>query len=77
MQELEVVHSEVLAEVRTIAFRDYAREFLDDVGKLRTPAGESNCGCLRSCPGNPSRSNSFGQAGIRYIAFIGTLLPGP
>ena len=40
MEELEAVHEEVLAEVRTIAFRDYAREFLDEVGKLRTPAGE-------------------------------------
>ena len=40
VQELEVVHREVLDEVRTIAFRDYARESLTAAGKLGTPAGE-------------------------------------
>ena len=40
VQELEVVHAEVLAEVRIIAFRDYAREVLASSGKLATPAGE-------------------------------------
>ena len=40
VQELEAVHAEVLEEVKVIAFRDYAREHLDSVGKLRTPAGE-------------------------------------
>ena len=40
VQELETVHREVLEEVRTIAFRDYAREYLAASGKLGTPAGE-------------------------------------
>ena len=40
VQELEVVHIEVLAEVRIIAFRDYARQVLDARGRLATPAGE-------------------------------------
>lgn len=39
VQELEAVHSEVLGEVRIIAFRDYARETLAAAGKLGTPAG--------------------------------------
>ena len=40
VQELEDVHAEVLAEVRIIAFRDYARQVLDDKGRLATTAGE-------------------------------------
>ena len=40
VQELEAVHAEVLAEVRIIAFRDYARQVLDDKGRLATSAGE-------------------------------------
>ena len=40
VQELEEVHSEVLEEVRIIAFRDYARENLAADEKLGTPAGE-------------------------------------
>jgi len=40
VQELEAVHSEVLEEVRIIAFRDYARENLTASDKLGTPAGE-------------------------------------
>lgn len=40
VQELEGVHSEVLAAVRAIAFRDYAREFLSESGRLATPARE-------------------------------------
>lgn len=44
--ELEAVHAEVLEEVRTIAFRDYAREFLADEGKLGTPAGERQLSLL-------------------------------
>lgn len=39
-RELEVVHAEVLAEVRIIAFRDYARQILDAGGRLATQAGE-------------------------------------
>ena len=40
VQELETVHEEVLAEVRIIAFRDYAREILSTARRLGTPAGE-------------------------------------
>ncbi len=40
VQELEAVHSEVLEEVKIIAFRDYARENLTEADKLGTPAGE-------------------------------------
>lgn len=39
-QELEGVHSEVLAAVRAIVFRDYARELLSESGRLATPARE-------------------------------------
>lgn len=39
VEELEMVHREVLTEVRVIAFRDYARESLVSAGKLGTPAG--------------------------------------
>ena len=39
VQELEAVHSEVLEEVRILAFRDYARRTLTDDGKLGNPAG--------------------------------------
>ena len=40
VRELEAVHAEVLAEVRIIAFRDYARQVLDDKGKLAASAGQ-------------------------------------
>ena len=40
VQELEAIHSEVLEEVKVIAFRDYAREILTEDDKLGTPAGE-------------------------------------
>ena len=40
VEELEAVHEEVLAEVRVIAFRDYARETLSMYGRLGTSAGD-------------------------------------
>ncbi|MFQ5658571.1 MAG: Fic family protein [Candidatus Methylomirabilales bacterium] len=40
VEELESVHSEVLRQVRIIAFRDYARETLLEAKKLRTKTGE-------------------------------------
>ena len=40
VEELEAVHEEVLAEVREIAFRDYARETLSMHDRLGTSAGE-------------------------------------
>ena len=39
VEQLEEVHSEVLDEVRLIAFRDFARELLTDEGRLGTAAG--------------------------------------
>lgn len=40
VEELELVHQEIIDEVRSIAFRDYARELLGFDGKLGRPAGE-------------------------------------
>ena len=40
VQELEAVHAEVLDVVKIIAFRDYARQFLNGAGRLGTPAGQ-------------------------------------
>lgn len=40
VQELEAVHSEVLAEVKILAFRDHVRRTLADAGRLGSPAGE-------------------------------------
>ena len=40
VEELEAVHSEILAQVRVISFRDYARESLLTHGKLGSRAGE-------------------------------------
>ena len=39
-KELEAVHQEVLAEVRIISFRDFAREVLSSEGRLGSRAGE-------------------------------------
>ena len=38
--ELELVHEDIMAEVRVIAFRDFARERLLKTGKLGTKSGE-------------------------------------
>ena len=40
VEELEAVHLDVIAEVRVIAFRDYAREALSSDGKLGRPSGD-------------------------------------
>ncbi len=40
VDELEAVHQDVIAEVRIIAFRDYAREALSGDGKLGRPSGD-------------------------------------
>lgn len=39
LSELDVVHQEVLSEVRVIAFRDYARETLANQNKIGSPLG--------------------------------------
>ena len=38
-EELETVHEEVIAEIQIISFRDFARETLEDEGKLGTRVG--------------------------------------
>ena len=40
VEELRTVHAEVLAEVRIISFRDYARDLIDSEGRLGTRMGE-------------------------------------
>lgn len=40
VEELEMIHGEILDEVRVIAFRDYARETLAGDGKLGRPGGD-------------------------------------
>lgn len=40
VEELESLHSEVIAEVQVISFRDYVREELEVNGKIGTKAGE-------------------------------------
>ena len=52
VEELEAVHEEVLAAVRVIAFRDYARETLADSGRLGTPAGERQLRLLTEMASN-------------------------
>ena len=53
VQELEGVHSEVLAAVRVIAFRDYAREFLTESGRSVTPAKERQLSFLTGLSNGP------------------------
>ena len=53
VQELEAVHSEVLAEVRVLAFRDHARLTLAEAGRLGTPAGERQLHFLTELAGGP------------------------
>ena len=53
VQELEAVHNEVLDEVRVLAFRDYARRTLADVGKLGNPAGQRQLQLLTELASRP------------------------
>ncbi len=53
VHELEVVHNEVLEEVRVLAFRDYARRTLADAGKLGNPAGDRQLQLLTELAGRP------------------------
>lgn len=53
VQELEEVHREVLAEVRVLAYRDYARRTLADADKLGTPAGDRQLRFLTDLAGEP------------------------
>jgi Fic family protein len=50
--EQEAVHQEILAEVTTIAFRDFAREVLTTEGKIGTKPGERMFHFLLQLAGN-------------------------
>ena len=63
VQELEAVHTEVLGEVRIIAFRDYARETLAAAGKLGTPAGERQLRLLIGLGDNPGSLKELRSGG--------------
>jgi Fic family protein len=39
VEELQAVHAQVIEEVRLISFRDYARDFFQQTGRLGTKAG--------------------------------------
>lgn len=52
-QELAGVHSEVLAAVQIIAFRDYAREVLSESGRLATPARQRQWHFLNELSNGP------------------------
>ena len=51
VQELEVVHAEVLAEVKILAFRDHARRTLADAGRLGSSAGDRQLRFLTNLAG--------------------------
>ena len=53
VHELEVVHNEVLEEVRVLAFRDYARRTLTDAGKIGNPTGDRQLQLLTELAGRP------------------------
>lgn len=61
--ELEAVHAEVLEEVRVIAFRDYAREFLASAGRLGTPAGERQLRFLTQLSGQAASLREIRSGG--------------
>lgn len=51
VEELKDLHEEALAHVRLFAFRDFARETLDQEGRLGTKAGERQLGFLLALAG--------------------------
>ena len=67
--ELEAVHAEVLEEVRIIAFRDYAREFLAGAGKLGTPAGERQLRFLTELSGENVSLKEL-RSGIHRLSYL-------
>ena len=69
VQELEQVHAEVLAEVRVIAFRDYARESLDHSGRLGTPAGQRQLNFLISLSNGPVSLREL-RSGRHPLAYL-------
>ncbi len=61
--EQEVVHQEILAEMATIAFRDFARETLMLDGKMATKPGERMFHFLLGLPGNPVSAAQLRKGG--------------
>lgn len=51
VEELKGLHEEALAHVRLFAFRDFAREMLEQAGRLGTKAGERQLGFLLALAG--------------------------
>lgn len=51
VEELKDLHEEALAHVRLFAFRDFARETLEQAGRLGTKAGERQLGFLLALAG--------------------------
>lgn len=68
-RELEGVHSEVLAAVQVIAFRDYAREFLSESGQIRTPARERQLNFLNGLSDEPASLLEL-RSGIHPLAHL-------
>ena len=67
VQELEGVHREVLAAVRAIAFRDYARDFLSEAGMSRTPARERRLNFLNELSHEPASLQEL-RSGVHPLA---------
>lgn len=53
VEELTNVHEEVLAAVRRISFRDFARELLTNTGKVGTPGGQRQLSLLNGLSTGP------------------------
>ena len=65
--ELAGVHREVLAAVRVIAFRDYARDFLSEAGMSRTPARERQLNFLNELSYEPASLQEL-RSGVHPLA---------
>ena len=65
--ELEGVHREVLAAVRVIAFRDYARDFLSEAGMSRTLARERQLNFLNELSHEPASLQEL-RSGVHPLA---------
>ena len=69
VEELKAVHDEVLAEVRIISFRDFARETLSQQGKLGTPIGERQFNLLLELAREPLSLNSL-RSGRHHLSAL-------
>lgn len=69
VQELEGVHSEVLAAVRVIAFRDYARDFLTEAGRSINPAKERQLSFLNCLSDGPASLQEL-RSGVHALSHL-------